>query len=285
MGSIEEPFNHQGIRRVGKKSLLFEAGRISSGLSSRGEGFVERVGDLVIPAYDSTYRREDAEKKNRVDARRAQRTISIVIVEPHVFMQECIVRSLRTAFAAVVSACSSVENLLSRMTEFHPSIVILSVINQTEDAVTRDLSMIAAADANIRTIVLAHKDDFDAALGALRHGAQGYIPMTTGFDIAMEAMRFIIAGGLYLPAECVVASKSPAPSARQTAASGGVTDRELTVIRAIRQGKPNKIIAYELNLCESTVKVHVRHIMKKLLAKNRTDLAIKSADLLGRFGS
>ncbi|MGU3537814.1 LuxR C-terminal-related transcriptional regulator, partial [Methylobacterium sp. A54F] len=43
--------------------------------------------------------------------------------------------------------------------------------------------------------------------------------------------------------------------------------------RALRKGTPNKIIAYELNMCESTVKVHVRNIMKKLKAKNRTEVA------------
>jgi DNA-binding NarL/FixJ family response regulator len=41
----------------------------------------------------------------------------------------------------------------------------------------------------------------------------------------------------------------------------------------LRKGTPNKIIAYELNMCESTVKVHVRNIMKKLKAKNRTEVA------------
>ena len=45
------------------------------------------------------------------------------------------------------------------------------------------------------------------------------------------------------------------------------------MVEAIRQGKPNKIIAYELNMCESTVKVHVRAIMKKLKARNRTEVA------------
>jgi DNA-binding NarL/FixJ family response regulator len=58
--------------------------------------------------------------------------------------------------------------------------------------------------------------------------------------------------------------------------SGGVTARELAVIRALQQGKSNKVIAYELNMCESTVKVHVRNLMKKMKAKNRTDLAIKA---------
>jgi DNA-binding NarL/FixJ family response regulator len=47
----------------------------------------------------------------------------------------------------------------------------------------------------------------------------------------------------------------------------------LQVVEAIRQGKPNKIIAYELAMCESTVKVHVRTIMKKLKARNRTQIA------------
>jgi hypothetical protein len=50
----------------------------------------------------------------------------------------------------------------------------------------------------------------------------------------------------------------------------------VAVIRALQQGKPNKVIAYELNMCESTVKVHVRNLMKKLKAKNRTDLAMKA---------
>jgi DNA-binding NarL/FixJ family response regulator len=44
-------------------------------------------------------------------------------------------------------------------------------------------------------------------------------------------------------------------------------------VEALRRGKANKIIAYELNMRESTVKVHVRNIMKKLKAKNRTEVA------------
>ena len=50
----------------------------------------------------------------------------------------------------------------------------------------------------------------------------------------------------------------------------------MAVIRALQQGKSNKVIAYELNMCESTVKVHVRNLMKKMKAKNRTDLAMRA---------
>ena len=47
----------------------------------------------------------------------------------------------------------------------------------------------------------------------------------------------------------------------------------MAVVNALRQGKANKTIAFELNMCESTVKVHVRNIMRKLKATNRTEVA------------
>jgi DNA-binding NarL/FixJ family response regulator len=58
------------------------------------------------------------------------------------------------------------------------------------------------------------------------------------------------------------------------------TTRQLAVIAALRKGKANKIIAYELNMRESTVKVHVRNIMKKLKARNRTEVAYLANTML-----
>ena len=56
-------------------------------------------------------------------------------------------------------------------------------------------------------------------------------------------------------------------------------------MEALRRGKANKIIAYELNLRESTVKVHVRNIMKKVKATNRTEVVFKLNDLFLSGGS
>ena len=52
------------------------------------------------------------------------------------------------------------------------------------------------------------------------------------------------------------------------------TPRQAAVVEAIARGKANKLIARELDMCESTVKVHVRRIMKKLGARNRTEVAL-----------
>ena len=109
------------------------------------------------------------------------------------------------------------------------------------------------------------------------------IPVSLGFEITIEALRFVLAGGTYVPMDCLLARGGPGDKPSEPPTSSLVTARELSVVRAIQKGKSNKVIAYELNMCESTVKVHVRNIMKKLNAKNRTDVAIKSKSVLSTF--
>ena len=58
------------------------------------------------------------------------------------------------------------------------------------------------------------------------------------------------------------------------------TGRQTAILDILCKGKPNKIIAYELGMCESTVKVHIRNIMKKLKATNRTQIAYLVRELM-----
>jgi DNA-binding NarL/FixJ family response regulator len=134
-------------------------------------------------------------------------------------------------------------------------------------------------------IVLAYNNDAELARSAICHGAKAYIPVTMGFEIAIATVRFVLAGGTYAPMDCLLPRDLPRnPSGdalSQPPITGLVTNRELAVIQAIQKGKSNKVIAYELNVCEGTVKVHVRNIMRKLKAKNRTDVAIKAHPSVG----
>jgi DNA-binding NarL/FixJ family response regulator len=115
------------------------------------------------------------------------------------------------------------------------------------------------------------------ARAVIHSGAKGYIPVTMGFEIAIEVMRFVLAGGTYVPPDHLLASDRVGLQAPTTLSRPNLlTSRELAVVRAIQEGKSNKIIAHELNMCLSTVKVHVRNVMKKMNAKNRTDVAMKA---------
>jgi DNA-binding NarL/FixJ family response regulator len=158
---------------------------------------------------------------------------------------------------------------------------VISLADGNSQERSSAFSILSELASAVPTVILSAKHDFETMRAAIAYGAKGYIPMTMGFEIAIEAVRFVLAGGTYVPAECLLSGMpAAAPSAQRPPAAGAITARELAVVRAIQQGKPNKIIAYELNMCESTVKVHVRHVMKKLRAKNRTDVAIKATDLL-----
>jgi DNA-binding NarL/FixJ family response regulator len=200
----------------------------------------------------------------------------IAVIERCIFWRECIRRSMQSAFSLPILTCSTLPELELALKAASAAIVIVSWLEASNEVNTNVLTALSELIPNVPVVVLAQANDVDLARTAIRHGAKGYIPCTLGFDITIEAVRFVLAGGTYVPMDCMLATgpsllASPAPRP-----SGGVTAREAAVIRAIQQGKPNKVIAYELNMCESTVKVHVRNLMKKMKAKNRTDLAMRA---------
>jgi DNA-binding NarL/FixJ family response regulator len=200
----------------------------------------------------------------------------IAVIESRIFLQECIRRSMQSAFSLPIVTCSTLSELALGPKAASAAIVILSWMEASDEADANTLNALSELVPNVPVVVLADKNDVDLARTAIRHGAKGYIPCTLGFDITVEAVRFVLAGGTYVPMDCVLATGPSVLASPASRPSGGVTSRELAVIRALQQGKSNKVIAYELNMCESTVKVHVRNLMKKMKAKNRTDLAIKA---------
>jgi DNA-binding NarL/FixJ family response regulator len=218
-------------------------------------------------------RRSDLESDKAVEKK-------VVIVESRIFLRECIQRSIQSALSIPVETLTSFSELDDRRTIGSARLVIISLDESDAQETEKALSIISDLAPSLPIIVLSSKHNFEEMRAVIGYGAKGYIPMTMGFEIAVEAVRFVLAGGTYVPAEYILSAIPSAVASSRPAASGVLTSRERAVVRAIHQGKPNKTIAYELNMCESTVKVHVRHIMKKLRAKNRTDAAIKATTLI-----
>ncbi len=204
---------------------------------------------------------------------------AIIIVERNLFFRDCLQRSVGAWGFRSVHGVASLADLLRLEVDFVSTIVLLSIVSLSGDEIDAEFATLVSFHPPLRSIVLGKADHPDDALKALGRGANGFISMSAPFDIFIEAIKFVGAGGVYVPPQCLLAAQqTPAPN-NAGAAPSGLTGREFSVIEAIREGKPNKIIAYELNMCESTVKVHVRHIMKKLHARNRTEVAVKSAQL------
>lgn len=120
--------------------------------------------------------------------------------------------------------------------------------------------------------VLADFDGADEVLAAFEFGARAYIPTSVAFDVIIEAIKLVLAGGTYYP-PCVLSACANSADAKY-GSSPALTPREVAVLEGVRQGLPNKLIARELGISESTIRVHVHRLMKKLKVQNRTQAAI-----------
>jgi DNA-binding NarL/FixJ family response regulator len=199
----------------------------------------------------------------------------IAVIESRTFIGECIRKSVQSAFAQPVLTYSTAAELEQQQLFTLAQLIIFSAPEDNPEIIGSTLKALSALAPETPVIVLAYNKDSELVRTAICHGAKGYIPVTMGFEITIEAVRFVLAGGTYAPIDCLISRDRPGNVVPQPPIAGLLTSRELAVTRAIQKGKSNKIIAYDLNMCESTVKVHVRNIMKKLKARNRTDVAIK----------
>ncbi len=128
-------------------------------------------------------------------------------------------------------------------------------------------------------ILLAEREEWPQVVRAMEIGVRGYIPTSVDIRVCVEAIHLAAAGGMYFPASMVT---KPTPAAACDDMLGELlTAREIEVIHAIRIGKSNKVIAFELGMSEGTVKAHVHNIMKKIGAANRTEVACKLHRMYG----
>lgn len=139
-----------------------------------------------------------------------------------------------------------------------------------------EISELVTAVSPAAVVVLSDNQDINVILDIIALGVRGYIPNSVSIDICIQAISLAIAGGRFIPASSLNGIwELVGRSVQNVGPALSFTDRQSAVAEALRCGKANKDIALELNLCESTIKVHIRNIMKKLGATNRTEVACK----------
>lgn len=206
---------------------------------------------------------------------------TLVLIDRRTLERECFVRSIEMSHPRVaVAGFGSVEDWrASAMSLGEPSAILVNIGSRevSDPAVTDELINILDGVRPVPVIVIAESEDLRDMIAAIDCGARGYIPASIGFEFIVEAMRLTAAGGMFLPAASVLSLRDAIrPKADATPGlDKQFTSRQLDVVNALRRGKANKIIAFELDMSESTVKVHIRNIMKKLKATNRTEAAFK----------
>ena len=148
------------------------------------------------------------------------------------------------------------------------------------------IGMIRALHPKLPIVIVSMLDSPGVIRGAVASGASGFIPKTSTPSLMTEAIRLVLAGGVYLPpavlaveedAKAEDAGYSPLPP------DARLTRQQRAVLAELSVGKSNKEIAQSLSISEATVKVHLAAIMRTLKVHNRTQvvLAAKQHNLLG----
>ncbi len=148
------------------------------------------------------------------------------------------------------------------------------------------LAALRAAVPGTPLVVLSAEDDPGVVRAAIEGGAMGFIPKSSTPEVLIQALRLVLAQGVYLPPAALEAARldpsadpSPAPTGAGAGMQPGLTSRQLEVLRCVIKGKSNKAIARELEVSEGTIKAHLSAVFLALGAHNRTEMVYAAAKL------
>lgn len=121
-------------------------------------------------------------------------------------------------------------------------------------------------------VIISDREDAQEICAAFEVGAVGFMPTSIEPAIAFQALSFIRSGGSFFPPSAL--STSSEITINGAARVSDLTAKQEEVVGRLHKGLSNKAIARQLDMSEATVKVHVRHIMRKFGVANRTQLAV-----------
>jgi DNA-binding NarL/FixJ family response regulator len=189
--------------------------------------------------------------------------IRILTVDDHVLLREGIAAVVENQpDMMIVGEAANGRDAIDRIRELKPDITLM-------DLRLPDISGIEAIAASrsefpaARIIVLTTCEGDDPALRALKAGASAYLLKSMLRTDLLFTIRKVHAGGRHVPPEI-------ARDIAEHAADDSLTTREIQVLRAVSSGLSNKLIASHLEISLSTVKAHLKSILPKLGANDRT---------------
>lgn len=202
----------------------------------------------------------------------------IVVIHQRAFIRECFARCLETSYAGHdVVALESIAawRNFEDGGRLSPTVIVYFIEGSNPSNLS-GLDVLEEIAAEAPVLIVSDTEDVNDVVRAFKSGVRGYIPTSLPFNVVVEVVRLVQAGGTYVPANLALQEKRPGEASK---AAELLTERQLMVVGALCQGMANKQIAYKLSMSEHTVKVHLRHIMRKLNARNRTEVAILSKSL------
>jgi DNA-binding NarL/FixJ family response regulator len=205
----------------------------------------------------------------------------LVVVDPRPLTRQSLAEMLgRTLSDFNVVAVSSCDELMSGTGRpgLKPGLILLnpSLGGAGGEWTHNALKWLKRWLPTVPVIVLSDRDAPEELDNLLDLGVRGYLPPSAEPAVVFAAVRLVHAGGTCIPIHLLGEARRAVHRHR---GMHGLTEREMSVVKFLGDGAPNKVIATALGMQEGTVKVHIRSIMRKLRVANRTQVALIARQL------
>jgi DNA-binding NarL/FixJ family response regulator len=201
--------------------------------------------------------------------------MKFLIVDDHSLIRDGMRLALESLDgAAIILEAKNASEAFALLEQHHDlDLVLLDLGLPGMDGLTA-LQELHRRDSTVPVVILSGSGDRSDVIAGLNMGAVGFIPKSSTREVMLQALRLVLAGGVYIPPQALGSSDARAETGTKSASDLGLTDRQAQILGLIAQGKPNKVIARELNIADATVKAHVTEILRALQVKNRTQAVI-----------
>jgi len=202
---------------------------------------------------------------------------SILLIDDHPLLRQGIKQLVDLEDdMEVVAEASNARDGITLARDIEPDLILLD-LNMPEMNGIDTLKALRADEIGSRIIIFTVSDHEDDVVAALRAGADGYLLKDMEPDDLVPQLRQAALGRMAisdrLTALLAEALRSQKPETER-ADYASLTPREKDILKLIAEGLSNKMIGRKLNISDGTVKVHVKHLLKKLKLRSRVEVAV-----------
>jgi two-component system nitrate/nitrite response regulator NarL len=201
---------------------------------------------------------------------------SILLIDDHPLLRKGVKQliELDDELVVIAEASNAVDGIKAAK-ETDPDLILLD-LNMPDINGIETLKMLRDEEVTARVIVFTVSDNEEDVVAALKAGADGYLLKDMEPEELLESLRQAALGKIVISDKLTTLLAQALQSGRSSNKPdiSSLTPREKQIIKLIAGGLPNKLIARKLNITEGTVKVHVKHLLKKLRLRSRVEVAV-----------
>lgn len=206
----------------------------------------------------------------------SQSSATVLLVDDHPLLRKGLAQLIEFEDELdVIGEASSGPEALILAQEHEPDLIVLDLNMQGMDGL-ETLRALREAEVSSRIIMLTVSDSDEDVVCAITYGADGYLLKDMDPELILEKIKEAALGKMVISEKLthVLAGAIRKGENTKTSLLAKLTSREHEILKQVAKGLSNKLIARELDISDGTVKVHVKHILKKLNLRSRVEAAV-----------